>query len=132
LHPQESLPLLLPHRQLIRRIQISQSQQPPLLLPPRIPLPQSFPQPPPQNKSRRIIHIQLLLPPKTLEPQPQPQLPEVKLLILNASKIEVLFMMYCMHRGLSMFLLLEIISIKVILQDIEKHLHKLQDIVKCI
>lgn len=97
-------------------------QQPLLSFPPKMPLPHPqllpqllpHPQPllPPQKKSRRMIQIQLPHPhpllfcapavhPQSLE---HPQFVAVKSLILLPPK--GLFMVYSMHGGLSMFLVL--------------------------
>lgn len=89
------LPQLPPQKQLMRRIQISQSQlllpHPlPQLLPPRMPLP--LPQPPQKSRSRIIqMQLLLLLPPRMLEPQPQLQLLEHKFPIMNASKKKFIY-----------------------------------------
>lgn len=133
---QQSLELLLlpPQKQLIRRIQISQSQQLllllPQLLPPRMPLP--LPQPPPQKSRSRMIQIQLLLPlppPRMLEPQPQLQLLEHKFPIMKPPKEVYLWCIVC-TRGCLCFAFWDKFFKKLFVQDMEKHLHKFRDIVK--
>lgn len=107
------LPQPLPQKQERRRIQINHSQQslpqPQLsLFLPKRPLPQPQPQLlPPQKNNKRMI-IQEQLPPKNPFPLqhafelfPQPQLVAVKSLIFCC--LQVLFMVYSMHGGMSMF-----------------------------
>ncbi len=80
--------------------------------------------------------MQLLPPPKRLVllPHPQPQLPEVKLLMIVCLHTRVLFMVYCMRLGMSVFpdfgRKMGIVYIKLMIQDVEKHLHKFLYIVK--